>query len=850
MKTEYITATAPLEEIAKKKQEIKLNAGTKELKVVLDIPAFQRGLVWNPAQVEALWDSVLRGIPIGTITLIPYAGERGDKGATHGVFDGQQRLNAISLGYKNPFDGKTEQESNESILWLDLMPQKEISKSRKFHLYLTTPGQPWGYKMDDSGTEVGSARLSTSERCAALNAAGACPDAFSKPACTKMWPFKAQFPVPLSVLLKSVENADNVESFKGELIDTLGLYKDYAWYKHLSSKNQEVSMETMIRNEMDLQSIFDGLKYALNTRVVVVISPHEFDKGGVHGEESAESDVAVFFSRLNRGGSVPSVEEVNYSVLKSIVPSLKVLDTLAGDLMQPARLATIAMRLYLTEHSLGQSDKDGQWRGNVSKKDVIKLASCKDFEEFVTKNSEGYFQSRVRKLLCALKYCENNLNGMPPYVLSTFISKFPDMFLLFLTMKEKACSAEGCSAFMLMGTYGRGISYKDAYESSKGGIHRLIHDLAVKEQILVPPPVEVYADMETVVNDAQKEVSERLRLLDQAWNPEMHKSAVDHVWGWHEISTRMLLLYACRRYLGSKFQDYNPAAAVWKEDNCPWDYDHIFPQSWVIQGRGNAQGKCHSYVFDLINSIGNIAPVPFSFNRSKNNGAPYDGSNLYTNEVKDDSSLFADVDENTAKECSFMRTSPVQGSEIEKDENATLALARIVIRRTRRIYEACYNSLGWGSLLETASNLDERCVFFNSLIADGSAPWNGVKPRIWSNAYTGKQVEIEPKFGYLRGWLACGVEVEFKGKDGKCQKGLACVCCGHGKIEWGIRRHPDDVLVDGNPNVWWIPNYYHAEKWGSYLYKQKQGDVYQSDYASDLQELVNSLTKPTPDDQT
>lgn len=202
---------------------------------------------------------------------------------------------------------------------------------------------------------------------------------------------------------------------------------------------------------------------------------------------------------------MPSVEEVNYSVLKSIVPSLKVLDTLAGDLMQPARLATIAMRLYLTEHSLGQSDKECQWRGNVSKKDVIKLSACKDFEEFVTKDSEGYFQSRVHKLLDALKYRENNLNGMPPYVLSTFISKFTDIFLLFLTMKEKACSAEGCSAFMLIGTYGRGISYKDAYESSKGGIHRLIHDLAVKEQILVPPPVKVYADMESVVYDQKKE---------------------------------------------------------------------------------------------------------------------------------------------------------------------------------------------------------------------------------------------------------------------------------------------------------------------------------------------------------
>lgn len=834
MKNEYITETVPLHEIANKK--IKLN----EREVTLDIPAFQRGLVWNPAQVEALWDSIMRGIPIGCITLIKYAGRTAastdDSKAEYGIFDGQQRQNALMLGFNNPFNtGKGEV---SSILWLDLAP-KESSSIRRYFLYVTTEGQPWGYKMDDSGMEVASARLSTSERCAALKEAGAESHAFSKPACTAMWPYKAQFPVPLSVLLESVKDTDNVKSFKEKLVEALGAYKDYAWYKHLGRKNQEGSVETMVRN-MDLQSIFDGLKYALDTRVVVIISPQEFDKEGVHGDESAESDIAVFFSRLNRGGSVPPVEEVNYSVLKSIVPSLKVLDTLAGDLMQPARLATIAMRLYLTEHSLGQSSKEGQWRGNVSKKDVIKLAACKDFEEFVTKDSEGHFQSRVQKLLGELKYQEKKQMGMPPYVLSTFIRKFPDMFLLFLTMKEKACSPEGCSAFMLMGTYGQGISYKDAYESSKSGIYQLIHDLAVKGQLLVPPPVEVYAHMEAVVHDTGKSASERLQLLDQAWNPEMYKSAVDHVWRWHESSTRMLLLYACRRYLCSKFQNYNPAAAVWKEDNCPWDYDHIFPQSWVIQGRGNAQGKCHSYVSELINSLGNIAPVPFSFNRSKNDGAPYDSMNRYTNEVEDDISLFADVDRNDAMECTFMRTSPARGSEIETDETSTIALARIVLSRARRIYKECYNSLGWGSLLASASDLDKRRNFFSSLMVDDAAPWKGAKARIWSIAYTGKQKEIDPKCGYLQGWLACGEEVEFQGKDGKRQRGLACVCCGYGKIEWGIRRHPDDVSVDGNPNVWWIPNYSHLTEWGGYLYKQKRGEDYNSE---DVKELVDSLKK-------
>ena len=33
------------------------------------IPALQRGLVWKPEQVEMLWDSILRGFPIGSFLL-------------------------------------------------------------------------------------------------------------------------------------------------------------------------------------------------------------------------------------------------------------------------------------------------------------------------------------------------------------------------------------------------------------------------------------------------------------------------------------------------------------------------------------------------------------------------------------------------------------------------------------------------------------------------------------------------------------------------------------------------------------------------------------------------------------
>ena len=39
----------------------------------ITIPDIQRGLVWNAAQIEVFWDSLLRGIPIGWFSVAELA---------------------------------------------------------------------------------------------------------------------------------------------------------------------------------------------------------------------------------------------------------------------------------------------------------------------------------------------------------------------------------------------------------------------------------------------------------------------------------------------------------------------------------------------------------------------------------------------------------------------------------------------------------------------------------------------------------------------------------------------------------------------------------------------------------
>ena len=63
----------------------------------VSLPSVQRDFVWKPAQIENLWDSLLRGYPAGSVLLAPKTNEPGK----FELLDGQQRATAIALGFGN-----------------------------------------------------------------------------------------------------------------------------------------------------------------------------------------------------------------------------------------------------------------------------------------------------------------------------------------------------------------------------------------------------------------------------------------------------------------------------------------------------------------------------------------------------------------------------------------------------------------------------------------------------------------------------------------------------------------------------------------------------------------------------
>ncbi|MCB1168503.1 MAG: DUF262 domain-containing protein, partial [Leptospiraceae bacterium] len=134
----------------------------------LKLPAFQRDAVWDEDRLSTLWDSLLRGYPIGSLILCPAGGFIGRQISSRAaqsslrqqahqshelaegellILDGQQRSIAIALGFRLPVEGLTER------LWIDLEPKEELSSGARF--YLCTALRPWGAKVPfDSPEEL------------------------------------------------------------------------------------------------------------------------------------------------------------------------------------------------------------------------------------------------------------------------------------------------------------------------------------------------------------------------------------------------------------------------------------------------------------------------------------------------------------------------------------------------------------------------------------------------------------------------------------------------------------------------------------------------------------------------
>lgn len=241
--------------------------------VLAGLPSLQRGAVWRPNQVELLWDSVLRGFPIGALVAcrrLPTAQQHTRTGAvaagmggplpwaqdqyTHHLLDGQQRANAVALGYLDPFVARDGQAQTKTILWLDLDPsqpkdQFPAASTRHHLLRVTTEAHPWGFRVSDDKEPQRLSSGDAYDAIAAFRAAhpqavdgtgahsAAAPEAAyasrQRPHPTEGWPIVANAPLPLAWALLEAEKLTRKDEPEPAGVDPLGTAEMAAWARAL-----------------------------------------------------------------------------------------------------------------------------------------------------------------------------------------------------------------------------------------------------------------------------------------------------------------------------------------------------------------------------------------------------------------------------------------------------------------------------------------------------------------------------------------------------------------------------------------------------------------------------------------
>lgn len=629
---------------------------TPESEITASVPPLQRGLVWSPQQVEILWDSILRGFPIGSLVIAPQKESAQQKTATHHLIDGQQRTNAITLGFHDPFSKACHQVRNnksESILWIDLAPsgtkafpveQIPSNSTREFLTRVTTSAHPWGYNPDDRAS-----RLSASCVREAISWETHTAETRQQRLSTcDLFPWKSNAPIPMSWLLNA--DPDDPATFWGIISQRLKEEnRHHRWPKlALDYIKQEASID-------QLQPILDAVLRVIHTQIVVINTPSNLiatsrQEKNEHPDKTEDiSNIEHLFNRLNRQGSPLDGEELAYSMIKAYWPeAANVIDSVKSLRFPPSHLISIGVRAALTPAG---SDQFPRGIGIPRLRTIATTALSVEGKELSANQTarqliEELFESsgaepsntRIAKA-CALVDSwliydrQNAINGLPPVLLSSFARSSSEIYLFIFYVADRlrdetALDPEWNQLFKTIATLCHWFTIehkKYVADTLLASIAEGISPSAVRQGL-----INVVTDGLVYLPKPPEELYEFIELPSEGnlqnwrwWNTLIHTPENEEAtqqnnveWGstiYRTKENRELLLYAQRAYLDRRFPDYDPSRKdLWESHNRPWDFDHIHASAYFHNKSGEFANVCRQWG----NCIGNLRAWPFEENRS------------------------------------------------------------------------------------------------------------------------------------------------------------------------------------------------------------------------------------------
>lgn len=705
------------------------------------LPSLQRDAVWKPGQVELLWDSLFRGFPIGSLVLSDKLATQGmrfgkvagkadpwpDVAKKRHLLDGQQRCNAIALGFADPFRAGGEAEKEKaSILWIDLFPEPRLflsGSTRHFLFRVTTAAHPWGFDTWDV-----AGRLSAEEMRASLDQNGCKTqpgERRRRPSAVELCPLKSSVPIPAAWLLLEARQKSGAKLWTA-ICDRCAK-ASMPWAKKAAEALAAPA-------DARLDEIERGAHRAWNTRIALLEVPSEAIHAASRSESSAPveeeniSNVEHLFQRLNNGGSAITADDLRYSMIKAYWPGIEHTIEANPQLVHPSRLAVLGARAALATTEQLPDALPGDLIVTALRslatdpKKVDQQELVKRFFGVGETPSAMALPEVSRAIEQWLLFRQGDEIGLPPALRVAIAQQSPEVYLFLMILAhrmlvqgddlpamrqtvlglttalhwfagdkgravrrayERLTSAEKITPQIFAGI----LAHQESGEDEPTGVF-LLPDPRTMDEIIPPPDLQNLEEHEwyrAIVDLGVKPGSD-------AGNSNEEKARRERLmlpFVWCLVGNKELLIHAQRKWMQLCFADFDPAdVAMWEEHNRPWDLDHLAPQSSFSNLRNARFLKvCQRWG----HSIGNLHILPFEENRSR-------GAQALREAFSDPERLSFMLLEGDDLEAFSLGREHVYG-----DVDAVLRFARATHRRIGRIYADWYSSLGIAALVTPAT---------------------------------------------------------------------------------------------------------------------------------------------------
>lgn len=732
-------------------------------KVVL--PMIQRGSIWKPHQVLDLWDTLLQGMSLGAFMTSPLKKDAmvfqlltretlsAETEELISLLDGQQRTLAILSAWP----GVEDKLQRRVAVWVDL--GEEPPAEYRFRLWAATRAQPFGYERAGIGgvalSKLSSAELRIANDVYAPVRQGA--DEESRQGADEMialWdredtfmPWRATLPIRLSKVIESQHYLD-----EHVLVERI-LEKERALRSLLVDRKDEVlleiqkriaKLETLRTKEFDAvkmraQSLQEAVMRMRSVRFPLIPAGSYLEKAATG---NGDPPIAVLFRRVAVGGQPLSNEDYIFSVLKHHEPDIHTLverllakppqseppNTIAA-LYTANSLVMAAVRAQLLDLR-GDSKDEKAFRdaARIDKARFSRLAQDKkhDFSRRFKAliSEEGRFVRVMESLLAAIAYTPEFKEGLPLHaipwlvdrdlfdvLISWFLQSSADpasfrlpivRFLLWgnLCIWDKAKASESCISEI------RDLLEKGTSFPEKAFMHSLIRK-GLAYALPAPESIRTIAFSQPGSDDRVLRVASRFA---SNGTTNDHTAAVYRRW-WNLRGNRhehAFLLWLQREFVSMAFGD-QPVLSGMEEDT-PYDFDHILPQSnwsgWTGISKGNrlidfATDRKWDHLL-LGNAIGNLRVWPLRLNRQDGDSSPAEKLRLRSDASED-------ADSATKRQQSLVKNGPQisawigasgEGQFVKHTWNRVRAMdfQTAVESRTFAMYESFYADLHFADL--------------------------------------------------------------------------------------------------------------------------------------------------------